>query len=145
MKMREICHERSSAPFEPRVVMVKAVLQDVTNAQKKKRQGGSSVRQRKQDYNGAHHWTLGLMFPRCAPEEGKGCFALDKMCELINLLIKHSPKAKKTDSLIQKTSWSAVLKQCSNCVDNQTSKSGRGGASCRRQHETSLSMAGSYA
>jgi hypothetical protein len=42
MKMKEICLERSSAPFEPKVV-VNAVLQDVTNTRKKRRQGGSSV------------------------------------------------------------------------------------------------------
>jgi hypothetical protein len=42
MKMKEICLERSSAPFEPKVV-VQAVLQDVTNTIKKRRQGGSSL------------------------------------------------------------------------------------------------------
>jgi hypothetical protein len=42
MKMKGICLERSSAPFEPKVV-VKVVLQDVTNTRKKRRQGGSSV------------------------------------------------------------------------------------------------------
>jgi hypothetical protein len=42
-----------------------------------------------QDCNGVHHWILGLMFPHCVSEEGKGCFALDEMCELINLLVKH--------------------------------------------------------
>ena len=39
MKMREICHDRSSSLFEPRVVMVKApVLQDVINAPKKQKE-----------------------------------------------------------------------------------------------------------
>jgi hypothetical protein len=42
--------------------------------------------------------------------EGKGCFALDEMCELINLLVKHLPKSKDLDTLIRKTAWLTLLK-----------------------------------
>jgi hypothetical protein len=50
MNMNEICHDRSSAIFEPKVVM-KAGLQDVTNTKKKRRQGGSSLPEKQR-----HQW-----------------------------------------------------------------------------------------
>jgi hypothetical protein len=54
MKMKEICLERSTASFEPKSV-VKAVLQDVTNAKKKRRQE-EVLSQRKKTPNGIHCW-----------------------------------------------------------------------------------------
>jgi hypothetical protein len=57
MKMKEIvcCLERSTASFEPKAV-VKAFLQDVANAKKKRRQGGSCLPE-KENPDGIHCWT----------------------------------------------------------------------------------------
>jgi hypothetical protein len=46
--------------------------------------------------------------------KGKGFFALDEVCELINLLVKHLPPLQDITRLVLKTSWLQILKHAKN-------------------------------